>query len=57
MAVPLAVSLSNPKDGQVVIRKITDLTIAVDSRVVPEPYAAKFLAHFAELLQKPQQLV
>jgi pyruvate/2-oxoglutarate dehydrogenase complex dihydrolipoamide acyltransferase (E2) component len=56
MAVPLAVSLSNPKDGQVVIRKITDLTIAVDSRVVPEPYAAKFLAHLVKLLQEPKSL-
>ncbi|MBE3144512.1 MAG: 2-oxo acid dehydrogenase subunit E2 [Planctomycetes bacterium] len=46
-----------PKDGQVVIRKITDLTIAVDSRVVPDPYAAKFLARIAELLQGPKQLI
>jgi pyruvate dehydrogenase E2 component (dihydrolipoamide acetyltransferase) len=42
---------------QVVIRKITDLTIAVDARVVPEPYAAKFLARIAELLQEPKQLI
>jgi pyruvate dehydrogenase E2 component (dihydrolipoamide acetyltransferase) len=46
-----------PKDGQIVIRKITDLTIAVDSRVVPDPYAAKFLARIAELLQGPKQLI
>ncbi len=46
-----------PKDGQIVIRKITDLTIAVDSKVVPEPCAAEFLARIAELLQKPQQLI
>jgi pyruvate dehydrogenase E2 component (dihydrolipoamide acetyltransferase) len=54
-----------PKDGktvrqgspQVVIRKITDLTIAVDSRVVPDPYAAKFLARIAELLQSPKKLI
>jgi pyruvate dehydrogenase E2 component (dihydrolipoamide acetyltransferase) len=54
-----------PKDGQtvrpcspqVVIRKITDLTIAVDSRIVPDPYAAKFLARIAELLQGPKQLI
>jgi pyruvate dehydrogenase E2 component (dihydrolipoamide acetyltransferase) len=56
-AIPLAVSLSNPKNGQIVIRKITDLTIAVDSKVVPEPYAAKFLARIAELLQEPKQLI
>ena len=46
-----------PQDGQVVIRKITDLTIAVDSRIVPDPYAAKFLAHIAELLREPKQLI
>ena len=46
-----------PKDGQITIRRITDLTIAVDSRVVPDPYAAKFLARIAELLQGPKQLI
>jgi pyruvate dehydrogenase E2 component (dihydrolipoamide acetyltransferase) len=46
-----------PKDGQTVIRKITDLTIAVDSKVVPEPYAARFLSRISDLLQKPQQLI
>ena len=46
-----------PKDGQILIRKITNLTIAVDSRVVPDPYAAKFLARIAELLQGPKQLI
>ncbi len=46
-----------PKDGQIVIRKITDLTIAVDARVVPDPYAAKFLARIAELLQGPKAMV
>jgi pyruvate dehydrogenase E2 component (dihydrolipoamide acetyltransferase) len=46
-----------PLNGQVAIRKITDLTIAVDSRIVPDPYAAKFLARIAELLQGPKQLI
>ena len=46
-----------PKDGQITIRKITDLTIAVDSRVVPDPYAAKFLAFIGELLQSPKKLI
>lgn len=45
-----------PKDGQIVIRKITDLTIAVDARVVPDPYAAKFLAHIAEILENPKRI-
>jgi pyruvate dehydrogenase E2 component (dihydrolipoamide acetyltransferase) len=46
-----------PKDGQILIRKITDLTIAVDSRVVPDPYAAKFLARIGDLLRGPKQLI
>lgn len=46
-----------PQDGRIIVRKITDLTIAVDARVVPDPYAAKFLARIAELLQEPKQLI
>jgi pyruvate dehydrogenase E2 component (dihydrolipoamide acetyltransferase) len=46
-----------PKDGQIVIRKITDLTIAVDSRIVPDHYTAKFLARIAELLQSSKKLI
>ena len=46
-----------PKDDQILIRKITDLTIAVDSRVVPDPYAAKFLARIGELLREPNMLI
>jgi len=46
-----------PKDGQIVIRKITDLTIAVDARVVPDPCAAKFLVYLSGLLQNPKSLL
>jgi pyruvate dehydrogenase E2 component (dihydrolipoamide acetyltransferase) len=46
-----------PQNGQIIIRKITDLTIAVDARVVDAAYAAKFLAYIAELLQEPKQLI
>ncbi len=45
------------KDGKILIRKITTLTIAVDSRIVPDPYAAKFLARIAELLASPKKLI
>ena len=46
-----------PQNGQNVIRKITDLTIAMDSRVVADPYAAKFLAYLSGLLQNPKSLL
>jgi pyruvate dehydrogenase E2 component (dihydrolipoamide acetyltransferase) len=46
-----------PQNGNVVVRKITDLTIAVDARVVPDPYAAKFLARIAELLRESKMLI
>jgi pyruvate dehydrogenase E2 component (dihydrolipoamide acetyltransferase) len=46
-----------PQNGQIVIRKITDLTIAVDARVVDAAYAAKFLTRITDLLQNYKQLV
>jgi len=46
-----------PQDGKITIRKITDLTIAVDARVVDAAYAAKFLARITDLLQNYKQLV
>jgi pyruvate dehydrogenase E2 component (dihydrolipoamide acetyltransferase) len=46
-----------PVEGKVVVRKITDLTIAVDARVVDAAYAAKFLALIAQLLQEPKHLI
>jgi len=46
-----------PEGGRIIIRKITDLTIAVDSRIVPEPYAAEFFSYLAELLREPEALI
>ena len=46
-----------PIDGKITIRKITDLTIAVDARVVDAAYAAKFLTRIANLLTEPKQLI
>ena len=46
-----------PQDGKITIRKITDLTIAVDARVIDAAYAAKFLVRIANLLQQPKQLI
>lgn len=48
-AVPLA--------GKIEVRKELSLSLAVDSRLVAEPYAAKFLTRIRQLLQKPQQLI
>jgi pyruvate dehydrogenase E2 component (dihydrolipoamide acetyltransferase) len=56
-AVPIEGKTVRQSSPQVVIRKITDLTIAVDARVVPDPYAAKFLSRIGELLQNPKHLI
>ena len=45
------------RDGRAVERKIVNLTLAVDRRVVTEVYAAKFLARIKDLLQNPQQVL
>ena len=57
LAVGSTLRTAVPQDGQILIRKITDLTIAVDSRVIEDSYAAKFLARIAELLRGPTQLI
>jgi pyruvate dehydrogenase E2 component (dihydrolipoamide acetyltransferase) len=45
------------RDGQIVTRKMVSLTLAVDGRVAGDIYAAKFLSHFANLLQESKQLM
>ena len=45
------------KDGGFLARKILSMSLAVDNRVIDEPYAARFLSFIKEQLQNPQQLV
>ena len=44
-------------DLKVTSRKLTTLTLAVDSRIINEVYAAKFLSFIAEQLQNPRALI
>ena len=45
-----------PIDNQPRVRKMTSLSLAVDKKVIAEPYAAKFLICIKNLLQNPGQL-
>jgi pyruvate dehydrogenase E2 component (dihydrolipoamide acetyltransferase) len=44
-------------DGQIAVRKELALSIAVDSRLINESYAAQFLARIKQLLENPKQLI
>jgi pyruvate dehydrogenase E2 component (dihydrolipoamide acetyltransferase) len=46
-----------PADGQIVTRKITGLSLAVDHRIINGVYAAEFLKFIVEQLQNPQRLI
>jgi pyruvate dehydrogenase E2 component (dihydrolipoamide acetyltransferase) len=46
-----------PMDGEMAERKIVNLTVAADRRVVDEIYAARFLSFLKEHLQNPQELI
>ena len=46
-----------PEDGRPQMRKIAELSLAVDNRVIDGVYAARFLSFIAEQLQNPQQLI
>ncbi|MBN1392447.1 MAG: 2-oxo acid dehydrogenase subunit E2 [Sedimentisphaerales bacterium] len=46
-----------PVDGKPAERKIVSLSLAADSRVVDEVYAARFLNTICEQLQNPHQLI
>lgn len=46
-----------PEDGRPEMRKIAELSLAVDHRVIDGAYAARFLSFIVEQLQTPQQLI
>jgi pyruvate dehydrogenase E2 component (dihydrolipoamide acetyltransferase) len=46
-----------PHGGHIVVRKLVSLSLAVDQRVVPCEYAARFLRFFTEQLAAPEQLI
>lgn len=45
------------ENGEIAVRKMLSLSLAVDNRVINETYAAKFLNFIKEHLQNPQQLI
>jgi len=46
-----------PQDGRVAVRKMMNLSLAVDHRVIHGEYAARFLQFLTELLRDPEKLV
>jgi pyruvate dehydrogenase E2 component (dihydrolipoamide acetyltransferase) len=46
-----------PAKGQILVRKITGLSLAVDRRIINAVYAAELLNFIIEQLQNPQQLI
>ena len=46
-----------PIGGNVTTKKLTSFTLAADGTVITEPYAARFLTYFAEVLKNPQELI
>ena len=45
------------RDGEITVRKILNLSLAADRRVLDERYAAGFLNHIKDRLQNPQQMI
>ena len=45
------------RDGEITVRKILSLSLAVDRRVLDERYAAEFLNFIKDRLQNPQQVI
>jgi len=46
-----------PDHGKAEIRKIAEVSLAVDRRVINEAYASEFLGSIVEQLQNPQELI
>jgi pyruvate dehydrogenase E2 component (dihydrolipoamide acetyltransferase) len=44
-------------EGNIELRKLVSLTLAVDGRILSPDYAAKFLALIAQKLEKPELLI
>jgi len=57
LAVGNVVPLIVRKDGEFIAQKMLSMSLAVDNRIINEPYAAQFLNFIKEQLQNPQQLV
>ena len=57
LAVGNVVPLVVHKDGTFLTRKMLSMSLAVDNRVINEPYAARFLSFIKEQLENPQQLI
>jgi len=57
LAIGNVVRMVCPHDGQITVRRIISLSLAVDHRVINAVYAAKFLKFVTEQLQNPQQLI
>lgn len=43
-----------PKNGNVVVRKMVSLTLAVDARIISSTYAAQFISCLTKQLQEPE---
>lgn len=46
-----------PRQGQVSVRKLLSLTLAVDHRIINGDYAAQFLNQITEQLQNPERML
>jgi len=56
LAVGNIIRTAIPVDGQVSVRKMVSLSLAVDTREITEVYAARFLHYIKDLLQNPEHL-